>query len=50
MCYLHTESHALLIAIVVGLLHNLMVCLQKNHDFEHTQKPPFRQCTKLSCG
>jgi len=30
MCYLVTQPHVLLIAIVVGLLQNTMVCLQKN--------------------
>ena len=29
---LATLARMLLIAIVVGLLHNMMVCLQKNHN------------------
>jgi len=32
------EPHVLLIAIIVGLVRNTMVCSQKNCDFEHTQK------------
>jgi len=32
MCYLLSEPHTLLIAIVVGLLRNTMVCLQKNRN------------------
>jgi len=34
------EPHVLLVAIVIGLLHDKMVCLQKYHcNFENTWKP-----------